>query len=88
MTNTEVARTLQQAARKIVVQHPNLYRIRAYRRAAQAVLMLNKEVAEMSQTELELQPGIGTHLAKCIVNYTRTGEWLTYDELTNHAVAA
>lgn len=85
MTNNDVARALQKEAREIVVQHANLYRIRAYRRAAQAVLEAVRPVAEMTQAELELLPGIGTHLAKCIVNYTRTGEWLTYAELAQCA---
>ena len=42
MTNTDVARQLQQHARKLAERYGNLYRIRAYRRAAQTVLGLER----------------------------------------------
>ena len=82
MTNTDVARQLQQHARKLAEKYGNLYRIRAYRRAAHTVLGLDRPVAELHKWELEVLPGIGDHLALAITNYVRTGEWKTFEELT------
>jgi DNA polymerase (family X) len=82
MTNDDVARQLQRHARKLAERYGNLYRIRAYRRAAQTVLGLQRPVTELQKWELEVLPGIGDHLAVAITNYVRTGEWKTYEELT------
>lgn len=82
MTNTDVARQLQHHARKLAAKYGNLYRIRAYRRAAHTVLGLDRSVTELHKWELEVLPGIGDHLALVITNYVRTGEWKTFEELT------
>ena len=82
MTNNDVARQLQQHARRLAERYGNLYRIRAYRRAAHTVLGLDRTVAELHKWELEVLPGIGDHLALAITNYVRTGQWKTYEELT------
>jgi DNA polymerase (family 10) len=82
MTNNDVARQLQQHARKLAEKYGNLYRIRAYRRAAHTLLGLDRPVADLHKWELEVLPGIGDHLALAITNYVRTGEWKTYEELT------
>jgi DNA polymerase/3'-5' exonuclease PolX len=87
MTNSDVARQLQQHARKLAERYGNLYRIRAYRRAAHAVLGLERPVTELQKWELEILPGIGDHLALAITNYVRTGEWKTYEELTSTSLA-
>lgn len=87
MTNTDIARQLQQQARKLAQRYGNLYRIRAYRRAAQTVLGLTRAVAELHKWELEALPGIGDHLALAITHYTRTGAWKSYEELTSGNLA-
>ena len=87
MTNDDVARQLQRHARKLAERYGNLYRIRAYRRAAQTVLGLQRPVTELQKWELEVLPGIGDHLAVAITNYVRTGEWKTYEELTTTDLA-
>jgi DNA polymerase (family 10) len=87
MTNGDVARQLQQQARKLAAKYGNLYRIRAYRRAAHAVLGLERPVTELQKWELEVLPGIGDHLALAITSYVRTGEWKTYEELTSGGLA-
>jgi DNA polymerase (family 10) len=87
MTNDDVARQLQRHARKLAERYGNLYRIRAYRRAAQTVLGLQRPVTELQKWELEVLPGIGDHLAMAITNYVRTGEWKTYEELTTTDLA-
>jgi DNA polymerase (family 10) len=87
MTNSDVARQLQQQARKLAEKYGNLYRIRAYRRAAHTVLGLERPITELQPWELEVLPGIGDHLAAAISHYTRTGEWRTYEELTSTGLA-
>jgi DNA polymerase (family 10) len=87
MTNNDVARQLQRHARKLAEKYGNLYRIRAYRRAAQAVMGLERPVTELHKWELEVLPGIGDHLAVAITHYARTGDWKTYEELTSAGLA-
>lgn len=87
MSNTDVAQQLQCYARRLAGERGNLYRIRAYRRAAHVVLSLARPVAELEQRELERLPGIGSHLAKTITHYAHTGEWKTYEELTSGGLA-
>ncbi|MBO0698802.1 MAG: hypothetical protein J2P46_10440 [Zavarzinella sp.] len=87
MTNNDVARQLQHHARKLAEKYGNLYRIRAYRRAAHTILGLDRPVAELHKWELEVLPGIGDHLALAITHYARTGEWKTYEELTSADLA-
>ena len=87
MTNSDVARQLQFQARKLAERHGNLYRIRAYRRAALAILGLPRAVSDLRKSELEVLSGIGDHLALAITHYTRTGEWKTYEELTSGDMA-
>jgi DNA polymerase (family 10) len=87
MTNNDVARQLQQHARRLAEKYGNLYRIRAYRRAAHAVLGLDRPVADLQKWELEVLPGIGDHLALAITNYVRTGEWKTFEELSSADLA-
>ena len=87
MTNNDVARQLQQHARVLAEKYGNLYRIRAYRRAAHVVLGLDQPVAELQRWELEVLPGIGDHLAVTITHFARTGEWKTFEELSSSYLA-
>ena len=87
MTNTNVAQQLQKQARKLAEKNGNLYRIRAYRRAALAILGLSRFAGEMEKCELETLPDIGAHLALAITHYTQTGDWKTYEELTTGNLA-
>jgi DNA polymerase (family 10) len=81
MTNTEIANRLQEQARVLRKRHDNLYRVKAYRFAAQAVLRLEQPVERLVQEKgphaLEELPGIGKRLAKTIARYLETGEWQT-----------
>jgi len=87
MTNSAVAQRLQQHARQLAENYGNLYRIRAYRRAAIAVLGLDRPVEELQKRELAKLPGIGDHLAVTISHFARTGDWKTYEELTSGDLA-
>jgi holliday junction DNA helicase RuvA len=87
MTNSEIARRLQSHARELGRKHDNLYRIRAYRRAAIVVLGLPRPVEELQSWELEALPGIGNHISVAIAHYARTGEWKTHEALTSSELA-
>jgi DNA polymerase (family X) len=87
VTNTEIARQLQRQAHELAQNYGNLYRVRAYRRAAHAILGLDRPVADLEKRELQVLPGIGDHLAATISHYARSGEWRTYEQLTSAGLA-
>jgi DNA polymerase (family 10) len=73
LTNQEIARKLRNRATELARTGHNLYRVRAFRSAAMAVLGLPKEVSELVATgkveQLEQVPGIGKSLADTIAGY-------------------
>jgi DNA polymerase/3'-5' exonuclease PolX len=79
MTNHEIASKLQEYARELRQRRENLYRVKAYRRAAEVVMSLNQPVGVLlnasGRNALEKLPGIGRHLAETITVYVQTGEW-------------
>jgi DNA polymerase (family 10) len=70
LTNEEIARKLRDRATELARVGHNLYRVRAFRSAAMAVLGLSDEVAELvaggRARRLEQVPGIGKSLAGTI----------------------
>jgi DNA polymerase/3'-5' exonuclease PolX len=81
MDNRTIADRLIRHAHQLEARHANLYRIRAYRRAAETLLTLDKPVAqlvaEIGRPGLDALPGIGAHLSDTIEELVRTGEWRT-----------
>ena len=75
LTNQEIARKLRDAATELARTNSNLYRVRAFRSAALAVLGLKGEVSELIASgrarELEHVPGIGKSLADTITRFIR-----------------
>jgi DNA polymerase (family 10) len=73
LTNQEIARKLREHASELARTGHNLYRVRAFRSAAMAVMGLTKEVADLvaggGTRELERVPGIGKSLAETIAGY-------------------
>jgi DNA polymerase (family 10) len=83
MDNLTIARTLSDHARRLAREGENLFRVRAYRRAAETVLGLDRPVADLLAEDLgalTALPGIGTHLAFTIEHLVCTGEFLTFEE--------
>src|SRR5262245_46447302 len=70
MTNQDIARRLREQAAELARGGNNLYRIRAFRQAAMAVLGLSGEAADLVARSgprvLEGVPGIGKSLAGTI----------------------
>ncbi|MBI4848915.1 MAG: DNA polymerase/3'-5' exonuclease PolX [Nitrospirae bacterium] len=81
MKNQEIARIFNDIADILEIKGDNPFRIRAYRRAAQNIDGLAKDVTEISAEELQEIPGIGADLAGKIHEYVGTGHLTFYDEL-------
>jgi DNA polymerase/3'-5' exonuclease PolX len=72
-TNDEISRKLREHASALAHNRDNLYRVRAFRHAAIAVLALPEEVSNIlaakGRKALEQFPGIGKSLAETIAGY-------------------
>jgi hypothetical protein len=81
MDNAAIARKLNDYATYLEGEESNVYRVRAYRRAATTVLAQEKSLAdivnEKGRAGLEELPGIGASLAYTIEGLVRTGEFRT-----------
>ena len=79
MDNHTIAQQLNHHAHNLESREANIYRPRAYRRAAITVRALDREVVHILNEEgragLEALPGIGSRLALTIEDLVRTGEW-------------
>jgi DNA polymerase/3'-5' exonuclease PolX len=84
MENQSIAERLVKHARQLASEGGNLYRSRAYRTAAQAVLALDRPVKEILEQEgtrcLRSVRGIGPHISWTISHLVRTGEFIPYSE--------
>lgn len=80
--NQQLAVLFRSMADLLSSQRANPYRVRAYRRAADALLVLEEDVAAVAKRHaLEEIDGIGTDLAKKIDEFLETGTIRAYEEL-------
>jgi predicted flap endonuclease-1-like 5' DNA nuclease len=81
MDNLTVAKKLVDYANYVEGEEPNVYRVRAYRRAAETVMALERPLSALVEAEgragLEALEGIGPSLAYTIEGLVRTGEFRT-----------
>lgn len=81
MDNPTIARKLNDYATYLEGEESNVYRVRAYRRAAETVLAqgrpLSELLAEKGRAGLEELPGVGRSLAYTLEGLIRTGEFRT-----------
>jgi DNA polymerase/3'-5' exonuclease PolX len=79
--NHTIAQRLTHHAHTVEREQGNLYRARAYRRAAATVLSLDRPLEDILAAEglrgLEALPGIGSHLAYTLEGLVRSGEFRT-----------
>lgn len=79
MDNRTIAQRLTGFAKLLEDKRGNLYRIQAYRRAAETVLGLDRPVEEIVANEgrkgLQALPGIGSRLSEAIEDLIRTGDF-------------
>lgn len=77
MDNRTIAQQLMHRARYLGDQHASLYRVRAYRRAAETILGLDEPVEaivdQQGRRGLQQLPGIGDHIARALETLVRTG---------------
>jgi DNA polymerase (family X) len=80
--NQQLATIFRSMADLLSAQRANPYRVRAYRRAADALLTLEEDVAAIAGRQgLEDIDGIGADLAKKIEEFLETGTMRAYEEL-------
>jgi DNA polymerase/3'-5' exonuclease PolX len=81
MDNRTIARRLLDYARNLDGGEGNLFRVKAYRRAAETLERLERPVEqildEKGRPGLRKLPGIGRHLAFTIDELVRTGKFRT-----------
>src|SRR5712692_8546223 len=81
LKNHEIAQKLLEYAHFLDASEANLYRVRAYRRAAETVMRLDQPLADLLDTVgrpgLEELPGIGSRLSYALEELVRTGELRT-----------
>ncbi len=81
MKNQQIADIFNEIAELLELKNENVFRIRAYRRAAQNIGDLSKDVASLSSEELEAVPGIGKDLAAKVREFLETGRIAKHEEL-------
>ena len=78
MDNRNIAARLRQHARALDAEGGNLYRVRAYRRAAEAIEEFEIPLATVlrrgGRRRLQELPAIGAHIAKAIESLILTGK--------------
>ena len=80
--NQHLAALFRTIAELLAAQRANPYRVRAYRRGADALLALEEDVAEVARRHaLEEIDGIGSDLSEKIEEFLRTGRIMTLETL-------
>lgn len=74
MKNIELAWKLLEIADLLEIQGENYFKVRAYRRAAQAITELSQSVADLSVADLQKVPGVGEAISKKIAEWLSTGK--------------
>jgi DNA polymerase (family 10) len=83
MKNTAIAKVFQDMADLLELKGENIFKIRAYQRAARAIEYLPKEIEIMLEEGDDLQaiPGVGEAIAKKTIELVNTGKLSAYEEL-------
>lgn len=85
MTNREIAVSLRSAADLLELQQANLFRVQAYRKAANAIEQLTEPVSAIAERTghegLVALPAIGHGIAQAIEELLRTGGWALLNRL-------
>ena len=83
MKNDDIARVFLEMADLLELKGENVFKIRAYRRAAQAIERLPEEIAELLARGEDLRkiPGVGEAIAAKSAELIATGKLSAYEEL-------
>src|SRR5512144_3334205 len=80
MKNQQIAKIFNEIAELLELKGENVFRIRAYRRAAQNIDSLSRDVASLTDEDLAAIPGIGKDLIGKIREYLEKGTVAKYEE--------
>jgi DNA polymerase (family X) len=80
-SNDLAAQMLQEFAELLAISGVDAFKVRAYEKAARAVAGHPVEVAELEDKGLNAIPGVGSHLARKIIEFRETGFCQELDEL-------
>jgi DNA polymerase (family 10) len=79
-TNLAIARLFGEIAERLAIQRANPYRVRAYRRAAEALAVLTEDIGAVAERgDLEKIPRIGRDLSEQIREFLATGTIVARD---------
>ncbi len=82
MDNLKIAQTLRQIADILEITNANQFKVIAYRRSAQTIENLNKDISQIyQQNKLEQIPGVGKGIAEKIKELIETGKCKTLQRL-------
>ena len=82
MENSKVAQVFRNIASILEIKGGNVFRIRAYQRAAQNIESLSEDIEDVSnEGRLREIPGIGEDLSNAITELVNTGKLKTYENL-------
>ena len=82
MKNKEVAHLLYEIGDLLELKGENVFKIRAYRRAAQSIETLSKPIEDVAKEEkLDDVPGVGASIAEKIIEFLETGKVKYYEDL-------
>ena len=82
MNNAEIAKVFQDIADLLELKKENIFKIRAYRKAAHAIECLPVEVARLAaEGRLREVPGVGEAITKKITELVTTGRLEYYEKL-------
>ncbi len=81
MKNQQIAEIFNEIAELLEMKGENVFRIRAYRRAAQNLDGLARDVSTLTEEELVAVPGVGKDLAGKVAEFVKTGKIAKFEEL-------
>ncbi len=82
MTNTEIAGVLWDIAELLKLKKENIFKIRAYQKAARSIEELSVEVEQLvAEDKLGEVPGVGEAITKKITELVTTGRLGFYERL-------
>ncbi len=82
MKNKEIAEIFERIATYLEIKGENIFKIKAYQRAAENILTLGEDIAQIQKdNRLSTIPGVGEALQVKITEYLETGKISAYENL-------
>jgi len=82
MTNTEITKVFEDIAELLKLKKENIFKIRAYQKAARSIEELSVEVEQLvAEDKLGEVPGVGEAITKKITELVTTGRLGFYERL-------